>query len=154
MLTDTDIYVQVISNYQNSIFLPYTLYEFESILKAMLLAKNNTSIGETIAGVELYLVDDAEISIANEQFMNVFGPTNILSFPGGMDLPGTLLLSIDTLHRECLIYGQTLSAHCLHLLAHGMAHLAQLDHGELHDALSLTCKTFAQNWLKDKNIIG
>ena len=85
--------------------------------------------------------------------MNAFGPTNILSFPGGIDLPGTLLLSIDTLYRECLIYSQTVQEHCLRLIAHGMAHLAQLDHGIEHDALSTIFERKANGWLINNNII-
>jgi len=43
---------------------------------------------------------------------------------------GTLVLSIDTLERECILYGQTPHKHATHLLAHGLVHLLGYDHGE------------------------
>ncbi len=91
--------------------------------------------GRPLAGVELYLVTDAAMARANMRHMGCTGPTNVLSFPGGDAMPGTLLLSLDTLDRECLLYGQEPSEHLLRLLAHGMGHLAGLDHGPGMDAL-------------------
>lgn len=57
---------------------------------------------------------------------------------------GELLLSVDTLRRESLLYWQDESEHMLRLLAHGLAHLGGceqlgrggLDHGAEHDKLS------------------
>lgn len=86
-------------------------------------------------GVELYLVDDAAISAANHRCLGCPGPTNVLSFPGAGGLPGALLLSAETHARECLLYGQPPRPHALRLLAHGMAHLAGLDHGRAMDRL-------------------
>ena len=43
---------------------------------------------------------------------------------------GTLILSVDTLERECVLYGQKPHRHATHLLAHGLAHLLGYDHGE------------------------
>lgn len=43
---------------------------------------------------------------------------------------GTLVLSVDTLERECILYGQNPHKHAIHLLAHGLAHLLGYDHGE------------------------
>lgn len=90
--------------------------------------------GSPLAGVELYLVTDAAIARANVEHMMCTGPTNVLSFPGGGGMAGTLLLSLDTLDRECLLYGQEPREHLLRLLAHGMGHLAGLDHGGEMDA--------------------
>lgn len=146
---DSNLNLQVISTYRASIFLPYTKSDLSKILRAMLVAQSANPLGEPISGVELYLVPDAEISLANQQFMQVAGPTNILSFPGGSDLPGTLLLSLDTLQRECLIYGQDVQEHCLRLIAHGMAHLAQLEHGPEHDLLSSIFEDAAYEWLRN-----
>ena len=46
------------------------------------------------------------------------------------------MFSLDTLRRECLLYGQEPAEHALRLLAHGMAHLCGLDHGEQMDMAS------------------
>lgn len=91
------------------------------------------------AEVELFLLDDAAIADANARYLGCTGPTNILSFPGGADAPGVLLLSLDTLRRECLLYGQDPAEHAVRLLAHGMGHLCGLDHGPDMDALCERC---------------
>lgn len=46
----------------------------------------------------------------------------------------SLVLSLDTFERECLLYGQDAAEHLLRLLAHGMAHVGGLDHGPAMDA--------------------
>ncbi|MBQ3060734.1 MAG: rRNA maturation RNase YbeY [Desulfovibrio sp.] len=96
--------------------------------------------GITLPGiVEVHLVDDGTISSVNIKNLNCTGPTNVLSFPGADDLPGSLLLSLNTLERECLQYGQKISEHLLRLLAHGMVHLAGFDHGPEMDYLCELC---------------
>lgn len=92
-------------------------------------------IGRPLAGVELHLLTDSAMAEVNAAHLSCPGPTNVLSFPGGPGMAGTLLLSLDTLERECLFYGQAPREHLLRLLAHGMAHLAGLDHGPEMDAL-------------------
>ena len=49
---------------------------------------------------------------------------------------GWLALSTDALLRECFLYGQTTEEHCIRLLAHGVVHLAGLDHGPDMDRLA------------------
>ncbi len=49
---------------------------------------------------------------------------------------GTLILSIDTLERESILYGQNPQTHAVCLVAHGLAHLLGYDHGEKMDALT------------------
>jgi probable rRNA maturation factor len=100
------------------------------------------SLAPQTADVELVFVRDAEIANLNRQYLDRRGPTNCLAFPdarrSGAFLGGSLLVSLDTLHRECLLYGQPLAAHLRRLLAHGLAHLAGFDHGEAMDALCAT----------------
>lgn len=93
------------------------------------------SFGRPVAGVDLCLITDAAMARANARHLGCMGPTNVLSFPGASGMAGTLLLSPDTLERECLLYGQEPVEHLLRLLAHGMGHLAGLDHGPEMDAL-------------------
>ncbi len=100
-----------------------------------------TAAGHPDASLELNLVDDAEVAELNASFLGCHGPTNILSFPSGeadgqpqgtgpgLQL-GWLALSLDTLHREALLYGQDVTEHAMRLLAHGTLHLAGHDHGE------------------------
>lgn len=95
--------------------------------------------GCQVPEVTLYLIDDGRMAQANTCYMGCSGPTNILSFPGGDGQPGQLLLSLPTLARECLLYGQDSTEHLLRLLAHGMGHLAGLDHGPEMDCLCEAC---------------
>ncbi len=118
--------------------LPLSRPELSLALRRMLRALAGNE-ARAPGAVELHLLDDAAISAANRRFMNCMGPTNVLSFPGGEDLPGILLLSLDTLARECLLYGQEPAEHLLRLLAHGMGHLAGLDHGPAMDRLCAAC---------------
>ena len=113
--------------------IPFSRKELVRILAAM-----RRACGHEDMPVELVLADDAVVSEANAAFLDCIGPTNILSFPPyfgpclGSTLPGQglLALSLDGICRECLLYGQDPAEHTLHLLAHGMAHLTGLDHGE------------------------
>lgn len=100
--------------------------------------------GRALGAVDLYLLSDGAIARANARHLGCAGPTNVLSFPGADGMAGSLLLSLDTLDRECLLYGQEPREHLLRLLAHGMGHLAGLDHGPEMDALSAACEAAAQ----------
>lgn len=94
------------------------------------------SLGLEGDSLEIKLVDDRAMTVLNREFMGCVGPTNVLSFPaeeeaeeGGTHL-GSLALSVDTLTRECDLYGQHPVLHLARLLAHGILHLAGYDHGE------------------------
>lgn len=100
--------------------------------------------GRPVEAVDLYLLDDAGMAAANARHLGCPGPTNVLSFPGSGGMAGILLLSPDTLARECLLYGQEPREHLLRLLAHGMGHLAGLDHGPEMDALCGACREAAE----------
>lgn len=99
-------------------------------IMAKMLGRRFPGMARTIS---LYLVDDKIIAKANEIYMQCSGPTNILSFPGQEDFSGILLLSVKTYNRECRLYGQAQGEHLLRLLAHGLSHVAGLDHGEEMD---------------------
>ncbi len=87
--------------------------------------------------LSLTFVRDAEIQRINAAQRGLDCPTNVLSFPlylpdeQGLALPaGDLLISVDTLQREAFMYGQDIESYVLTLLAHGLAHLVGLEHGE------------------------
>ena len=116
--------------------------ELKKALAAMCAAAQ--AQGRGVSGVDLYLITDAAIARANARYLGCAGPTNVLSFPGASGMAGTLLLSLDTLERECLLYGQEPTEQLLRLLAHGMGHLAGLDHGPEMDALCTACEAAAE----------
>ena len=93
--------------------------------------------GRSGEDLELVVVNDLEMERLNREFSGCVGPTNVLSFPleDGSGL-GVVVLSLDTLWREALLYGQDSAEHGLRLLAHGVFHLCGLPHGDAMDALT------------------
>ncbi len=85
---------------------------------------------EKIETLQVHLVRDRHIITINHQHLQCLGPTNVLSFP-----PDCIVLSLDTLRRECLLYAQDEVEHMLRLLAHGLGHLLGFDHGLPMDTL-------------------
>lgn len=90
------------------------------------------------AAIELRLSDDGEIAALNGAFLDCVGPTNVITFPMG-DGGGSLRISLDCVAREALLYGQAPAEHFLRLLAHGLGHLAGLDHGPEMAAIERAC---------------
>ncbi len=87
--------------------------------------KNNT--------VSVVLANDSFIHELNLEYRHIDKPTNVLSFPMPfVDIPmrpmGDIVLSLDTLERECSEQHKTLSEHMAHLLVHGALHLSGYDH--------------------------
>lgn len=126
---------------------PFTAREAASLLRAMLDAAGGYGIGE----VELTLTDDSGIARLNERFLGCRGPTNIITFPGDSDIPGTMFMSLECLNRECLLYRQRRDKHFIRLLAHGVAHLAGLDHGPEMAILESLCLSAVSNQTQTGN---
>lgn len=101
-----------------------------------------------IAHIEVYIVRDAAQAHAHLRHLHCFGPTNILSFAGGKDMPASLVLSADTFRRECLLYGQPPSEYLVRLLAHGLAHTLGFDHGPAMDTACATMEAAARKRLQ------
>ncbi len=95
-------------------------------------------LGLTGRDVEVKLVADREMAELNLRYLGCHGPTNVLSFPSGDDEEGLgqIVLSVDTLAREVLLYGQDRQEHMVRLLAHAFLHLAGFDHGPVMDGLT------------------
>jgi probable rRNA maturation factor len=117
------------------------------ILDAMLSISEN--LGLTLPEqVEVRFVDDAAIAAANSRFTACNGPTNVLSFPGEGQMPGLVLVSTGAIRRECLLYGQHPTEYTLSLLAHGLAHLAGLEHGAAMNKICIACIAAARRMLE------
>lgn len=119
--------------------IPFSRRELVAVLSAM-----RDACGLAGVPLDVTLADDALISQVNAEHLLCSGPTNILSFPpfagfgpglGTAPGKGMLLLSLDTLQREAMLYGQDVAEYAMRLLAHGMTHLTGLDHGTKMDAL-------------------
>ena len=133
--------------------LPFSRTELRRALGVMLRAA-----GSGPAELELILVRDAAMTDYNRRYMGCHGPTNVLSFPIDEQIAGpedenvpvqlgSLVFSVDALHREAILYGQEPEEHCLRLLAHGLGHLAGYDHGPEMDELCSEMLHAAKAWL-------
>ncbi len=84
---------------------------------------------------------DAEVHVLNRQWRQRDKPTNVLSFPmlerdelealaneGPPEMLGDIALAHETCAREAAEKGITLEAHAVHLIVHGLLHLAGHDH--------------------------
>ncbi len=73
----------------------------------------------------------------NKRFLGMEGPTNVLSFPGSdtdsREISGHLVINIDAVRRESLLYGQDPELYLFSLMVHGMLHLAGHEHGKSMD---------------------
>ncbi len=82
--------------------------------------------------VSVLLTDDASIRTLNRDWRKLDKPTNVLSFPAtkqaGSALLGDIVVSYETLVRECEDEGRNLLHHLAHLSVHGFLHLLGYDH--------------------------
>ncbi len=105
---------------------------------AALAAVDDIDGGQTVS---LLFTDDDEIRDLNADWRGKDKPTNVLSFPmltreellglasdGGPEMLGDLALAWETCMREAAEKGIPLENHALHLLVHGLLHLAGYDH--------------------------
>jgi probable rRNA maturation factor len=86
--------------------------------------KKVEAIGRTALPAEILavLVSDRRISEIHLRFMQVAGPTDVITFQHG-----EILISVETAHRQATQFGtEPLDELCLYLL-HGLLHLAGYD---------------------------
>jgi probable rRNA maturation factor len=74
------------------------------------------------AEIVAVLVSDRRISAIHRQFMQIAGPTDVITFQHG-----EIIISVETAHRQATQFGIEPSQElCLYLL-HGLLHLAGYD---------------------------
>jgi len=110
-----------------------------SLAQRLLRAENCTENTE----VSILLTDDGSISVLNEQYRGIDGPTDVLSFSQheGEDefaseenLLGDVVISVETARRQAAEQGNELDSEIDMLVAHGLLHLLGYDHAEPEDA--------------------
>jgi len=115
--------------------MPLSPAELQAVFAAMLDVAGVS--GDSGIWADLALLDDAGMEVLHAKSLGCVGPTNILAFPDPAPRNlGSLALSLDTLERECFLYGQEPLEHCVRLLAHGLAHLLGHAHGPVMNALT------------------
>jgi len=88
--------------------------------------------GRADAHLSVALVDDERIAELHVEFMDVPGPTDVISFPLEDDGPGPQILgdvvvSVDTAAREARERGITCREELLRYVVHGTLHLLGYD---------------------------
>lgn len=87
--------------------------------------------------IAVVLASDAFIAKLNHDYRGKRGPTNVLSFPSGLDgsaggakvVPlGDVVIALETSRREAKAAGIPLAHHLAHLVVHGSLHLLGYDH--------------------------
>jgi len=86
------------------------------------------------------LTDDTNIKILNFKWRKKNSSTNVLSFPVNSFLKedkyffiGDIVLSYDTIFKECKKRKISFKDHFIHLCLHGMLHLLGFDHKDKKD---------------------
>ncbi|KAF1084076.1 Endoribonuclease YbeY [Sporotomaculum syntrophicum] len=119
----------------------------ESKLEEMLIRVVEKALGEhdipENAEVSLVFVDDAYMSLLNQQYRGIDGPTDVLSFAmqEGPDMPGfeeeqllgDVVVSMETAQRQAEEYGHSFNREVAYLTVHGVLHLLGYDHQTLTD---------------------
>ena len=92
------------------------------------------------AEISVTIVDDEQIHQLNLKHRNIDRPTDVLSFPLGVDgvydinndtgaqLLGDIVISIETAVRQAELYGHSLNREIAFLTVHSMLHLLGYDH--------------------------
>jgi probable rRNA maturation factor len=92
--------------------------------------------GRGDAHLSVTVVDDARMAELHEQYLNVAGPTDVLSFPLDDDVPspipllGEVVVSADTAAREATERGLPWERELLLYVIHGTLHLLGYDDHE------------------------
>lgn len=99
-------------------------------------------LGLTGCELSLSVVTDRTIRRLNRTWREKDKPTDVLSFPGGEQVPGApgprligdVVISLDTAVRQAKGYGRPLEEELRRYLAHGLLHLLGHDHEDPKDA--------------------
>ncbi len=91
--------------------------------------------------LSILIVDDPQIAILNQQYLDRVGPTNVIAFPmreGDFKditphLLGDVVISAETAYREGETSGTGMEERFIQLLVHGILHLFGFDHENLKD---------------------
>ena len=86
--------------------------------------------------LSILLVDDPQIEVLNKEYLNRYGPTNVIAFPmraGRFSnitphLLGDVVISVETAAKEAKSAGISIEERFTQLLVHGILHLLGYDH--------------------------
>ena len=105
------------------------------------LAKIGTSFDEIV----VVLVSDRQIAAIHRKFMNIRGPTDVVTFQHG-----EIVVSVETAARQAPLFGKTTEQELELYLVHGLLHLCGYDDGtrpgydemaRLQEQIAVACGT-------------
>ncbi|HEY1878102.1 MAG TPA: rRNA maturation RNase YbeY, partial [Rhizomicrobium sp.] len=82
----------------------------------------------------ILLAGDRKLKALNQDFRGKNRPTNVLSFPSANGYAGDIALAYGVTAKEAKQAGKTFTDHAVHLVVHGVLHLAGYDHERPSDA--------------------
>jgi rRNA maturation RNase YbeY len=91
-------------------------------------------LGERRAELSVALIGNGEMRKLNARYRKKDYPTDVLSFPaaagipGGLQLLGDVIISVDKAKEQARERGRTLDAEMITLIIHGVLHLLGYDH--------------------------
>lgn len=115
----------IVGNHQEITEIPETwLTALEAIAnEAAALALTNAAFEDSplahLATLEVALVDDATSDRVHRDFMDIEGPTDVITFHHGEIVIGT-----EVAERQAAEYGEPLAREILRYFVHGLLHLA------------------------------
>jgi probable rRNA maturation factor len=104
--------------------------------------------------LSLVLVDDAEISALNAEYLGRTGPTNVIAFPmtegpfGDLNpgMLGDVVLSVETVRTQAADGGFTLEEMLDFYMIHGILHLLGYDHVDSGEEAALMDAKTMELW--------
>lgn len=85
----------------------------------------------------ILLAGDRRLRALNRDFRGKDKPTNVLSFPGADNYAGDIALAYGVTRNEAKAAGKSFAAHAIHLVIHGVLHLAGHDHIRAKEAQAM-----------------
>lgn len=115
----------IIGNYQEITEIPESwLTALEEVAhEAAAIALAHAAIDDSplchLATLEIALVDDATSARVHQDFMNIDGATDVITFHHG-----EIVIGVEVAQRQALEFGEPLAREILRYLVHGLLHLA------------------------------
>ena len=85
-------------------------------------------------GFTILLAGDSKLKSLNHDFRGLNKPTNVLSFPGANGYAGDIAIAYGVTANEATAAKKKFTDHAVHLVVHGVLHLAGYDHERPKDA--------------------
>ncbi len=107
----------------------------------------------TDALVSIAFVGTTAIARMNEQYLGHAGPTDVISFGMGRELPslpvvGDIYICVEVARRNAVRLGHPLRDELARLVVHGALHVAGLDHPDDES------RTNSQMWRRQERILA